>query len=166
MCNKEYVIEVCLCKNNTYKPHWKVRHHDHLTGKYISTNCNLELKLPGFVPVILHNLLGYDAHLFIKSLNYDTKQIDLLPNSKKTNITVVSLNKITLTAIFWQSGNYCFSSYIDKFIVNKSFERRVYKYSAIYKYEETRCHSTIWKDILKLKRNKQKIVLQQRGMCF
>jgi hypothetical protein len=94
MCNRAYINEVCKCTNkNCDKPHKlnrKVRHHDHLTGKYISTvcnSCNFQLKLPNFVPVILHNLAGYDAHLFVKSLNYDMRQIDLLPNSDEKYIS-------------------------------------------------------------------------------
>lgn len=53
----------------------------------VCNNCNLQLKLPDFVPVILHNLAGYDTHLFIKSLNYDERQIDLLPNSEEKYIS-------------------------------------------------------------------------------
>ena len=45
--------------------------HDHLTGKYRGAaykNCNLNYKIPKFIPVIFHNLTSYDADLFIKIL--------------------------------------------------------------------------------------------------
>ena len=33
--------------------------------------CNLQYKIPSYIPIVFHNLSGYDAHLFIKELaNY------------------------------------------------------------------------------------------------
>lgn len=49
----------------------KVRDHCHLTGRYRGAahrTCNFRYRLPKFTPIILHNLSGYDAHLFIKKL--------------------------------------------------------------------------------------------------
>ncbi|XP_054713577.1 uncharacterized protein LOC129223038 [Uloborus diversus] len=57
----------------------KVRDHDHLTGLYrgpAHETCNLCYQNPKFVPVFIHNLAGYDAHLFIKGLGYDEEDID------------------------------------------------------------------------------------------
>ena len=58
VCNKLFVDE-------------KVCDHCHLTGKYRGTahkSCNLNYRVPKFIPVIFHNLAKYDAHLFIKNL--------------------------------------------------------------------------------------------------
>ena len=55
----------------------KVIGHCHLTGKYrgaACNNCNLRMQVPGFVPVLFHNLEGYDSHLFIKNLGYNTDE--------------------------------------------------------------------------------------------
>ena len=30
--------------------------------------CNLQYKIPSYIPVVFHNLAGYDAHMFIKEL--------------------------------------------------------------------------------------------------
>ena len=49
----------------------KVRDHCHYTGKFrgaAHSKCNLEYKVPNFIPVVFHNLSGYDAHIIIKEL--------------------------------------------------------------------------------------------------
>ena len=49
----------------------KVRDHYHYTGRYRAAahrNCNLQYKIPSYIPVVFHNLAGYDAHLFIREL--------------------------------------------------------------------------------------------------
>ena len=49
----------------------KVCDHCHYTGRYrrpAYRNCNLMYRIPSYIPVVFHNLSGYDAHLFIKEL--------------------------------------------------------------------------------------------------
>ena len=49
----------------------KVRDHCHYSGKYrgaAHSLCSLKYKIPSYIPVVFHNLAGYDAHLFIKEL--------------------------------------------------------------------------------------------------
>ena len=49
----------------------KVRDHCHYTSRYrgpTHTKCNLQYKILSYIPIIFHNLSGYDAHLFIKEL--------------------------------------------------------------------------------------------------
>ena len=49
----------------------KVRDHCHYTSCYrgpAHTKCNLQYKIPSYIPIAFHNILGYDAHLFIKEL--------------------------------------------------------------------------------------------------
>src|SRR5207244_7166475 len=80
--NEEYRAAT-RCKNcdgEFVRGNYKVRHHDHMTGHFIATvcnTCNLQLKLRKsykngvnkfFVPVIAHNLRGYDGHLIVKHL--------------------------------------------------------------------------------------------------
>lgn len=50
----------------------KVRDHDHLTGVYrgaVHSYFNFNYQNPRFIPVFLHNLSCYDAHLFIKEFD-------------------------------------------------------------------------------------------------
>ena len=45
--------------------------HCHYTARYRGSahrNCNLMYRIPSYIPVVFHNLSGYDAHLFIKEL--------------------------------------------------------------------------------------------------
>ena len=61
-----HICEEDICGDDT-----KVKDHCHLTGEYRGAShqdCNLKYKEPSFIPVIFHNLSGYDAHLFIKEL--------------------------------------------------------------------------------------------------
>ncbi len=72
----------------------KVRDHCHLTGKYRGASCNscnLRMRVPKFIPVLFHNLEGYDSHLFVKSLGYNTNEnIRCIP---KTDEKYISLSK-------------------------------------------------------------------------
>ena len=48
-----------------------VRDHCHYSGKYkeaAHSLCNLQYKIPSYIPVVFHNLAGYDTHMFIKEL--------------------------------------------------------------------------------------------------
>ena len=68
----------------------KVRDHCHYTGKYrgaAHNNCNLKFRKPNFIPVVFHNLSGYDAHLFIKNLGYNQGNINCIPNNDEKYIS-------------------------------------------------------------------------------
>ena len=56
----------------------KVRYHCHYTGLCRGPShslCNLRYKIPSYIPVVFHNLSGYDAHLFIRELGAHTSDI-------------------------------------------------------------------------------------------
>ena len=60
---------ICFKPFKEDKP--KVRDHCHYTGRYrgpAHTKCNLQYKIPSYIPIVFHNLSGYDTHLFIKEL--------------------------------------------------------------------------------------------------
>ena len=42
---------------------------------------------PKFIPVIFHNLSGYDSHLFIKNLGFTAGNIDCIPNNEEKYIS-------------------------------------------------------------------------------
>ena len=54
------------------KGNLKVRDHCHWTGKFrgaAHSKCNLRLKEQTFIPIIFHNLKGYDSHIFINAFH-------------------------------------------------------------------------------------------------
>ena len=68
----------------------KVKDHCHLTGKYRGAahqDCNLKYKEPSFIPVVFHNLSGYDAHLFVKELGVSSGEINCIANTEEKYIS-------------------------------------------------------------------------------
>ena len=61
----------------------KVRDDCHISGKYRGAahwSCNINLKISKKVPVILHNLKGYDSHLIFKELSKFNVKLSVIPN--------------------------------------------------------------------------------------
>ena len=83
----------------------KCRDHCHITGKYRGAacdKCNLRMRVPKFVPVLFHNLEGYDAHLFVKSLGLEKGDISCIP---KTDEKYISFSKdIPMETILSEDG--------------------------------------------------------------
>ena len=90
-----------------YKPfdskNFKVRDHCHYTGRYkgpAHRNCNLRYRIPSYIPVVFHNLSGYDVYLFIKELGAKSKDIGMIAKNKEDYIAFsvdVALDKYTDT---------------------------------------------------------------------
>ena len=68
----------------------KVRDHCHYTGLYRGAThfaCNLGYKVPSYIPVVFHNLAGYDAHLFIRELAKYTEDMGVIAKSVEDYIS-------------------------------------------------------------------------------
>ena len=68
----------------------KVRDHCHFTGQYrgaAHNSCNLQCRKPLVLPVIFHNLQGYDAHLFIKQLACLPGELNCIPSTEEKYIS-------------------------------------------------------------------------------
>ena len=68
----------------------KVKNHCHFTGKYrgaAHNKCNLLCRKPLILPVIFHNLQGYDAHLFIKQLAKVKGDLSSIPTTEEKYIS-------------------------------------------------------------------------------
>ncbi|XP_015125084.1 uncharacterized protein LOC107046880, partial [Diachasma alloeum] len=84
--------EVChICEKSFISTDVKHRDHCHFTGSYhgaAHAGCNLNYKNSHDIPVIFHNLSGYDAHFLIKDLARDfSGAIELLPINKEKYIS-------------------------------------------------------------------------------
>ena len=71
----------------------KVRDHDHLTGKYrgaAHSICNLQLRINPItvkIPVVFHNLKGYDAHLILSSVKKEHEPIKVIANNSEKYVS-------------------------------------------------------------------------------
>ena len=67
-----------ICDQEILPNEKKVRDHCHLTGKYrgaAHNSCNLNYNLQGYeIPVVFHNLKGYDGHFILKNLTTRWKE--------------------------------------------------------------------------------------------
>ena len=73
----------------------KVRDHCSITGKFRGAAhwiCNKNIQLTKKVPVIFHNLRGYDSHLVFCELSKSDVKIDVIPNRLEKYMTFF-LNK-------------------------------------------------------------------------
>ena len=59
----------------------KVRDHCHITEKYRrASHWSCNIKISKNVPVIFHNLKGYDCYLIIKEVSKSDVKVSLIPN--------------------------------------------------------------------------------------
>ena len=69
----------------------RVRDHCHLTGRYrgaAHSDCNLNYKFSNRIPVVLHNLRGYDSHLIMQGLGkLKGVPIKCIPNNTEKYIS-------------------------------------------------------------------------------
>ena len=85
--NKSTVCHIC---KKELLPEDKVCDHCHFTGQYrgpAHRNCNLKCRKPMIIPVIFHNLQGYDAHLFIKQLSKIKGDFTCIPSTEEKYIS-------------------------------------------------------------------------------
>ena len=83
---------ICMKPFDNPEKNWKVRDHCHYTGLYrgaAHNNCNLKYKIPKHIPIVFHNLSGYDAHLFIRQLGekFQAEDIGVIAENKEKYIS-------------------------------------------------------------------------------
>lgn len=79
-----------MCGKPFNKNDRKVCDHCHITGKFRGAShnrCNLRYQVPTMIPVLIHNLSGYDSHFIIKELGYDKKQINIIPHTEEKYVS-------------------------------------------------------------------------------
>ena len=74
-----------ICKNWFRPDDAKCRDHDHRTGKFrgmAHKKCNINYYNNFYLPIVFHNLRGYDGHFIIKKAYDIVKAMDITPNTQ------------------------------------------------------------------------------------
>ena len=114
-----------ICEKKYSDKDKPVRDHCHITGKYRGSahnSCNLQLRFDPDkikIPVIFHNLKGYDSHFIIKKLG------------KNFNISVIAQNfekyiSFTIDALKFLDSFQFMSSSLDKLSNNLTKDKFIY----------------------------------------
>ena len=88
-----------ICEKLIENGDGKVSDHCHITGKFRGAahwSCNINLQLTKKVPVIFHNLRGYDSHLIFCELNKFDVKIDVIPNRLEKYMAFFFKQKLSL----------------------------------------------------------------------
>ena len=99
--NKHNKTNKCVkCNCNFDIKNKKTAHHDHINGEFIGTycnTCNLKYQYQRFIPIYIHNLKGYDSHLFIEAL-YDNstaeEKFHCIPNTEEKYLSFSKTIKV------------------------------------------------------------------------
>ena len=118
-CNNCWICEKLIDNDDE-----KVRDHCHVTGKFRGAahwDCNINFQLTKKIPVIFHNLRGYDSHLIFNELDKFDVKISVIPNGLEKYMDFF-LNK---NLVFIDSMQFMNSSH-DKLVKNLSDEDFMY----------------------------------------
>ena len=75
-----------------------MRHYSTITGKFRGAShskCNKILGIPKKLPIIFHNLQGYDGHLIFKELNNFNVDIEVIPKTIDKYMRIIVNRNIT-----------------------------------------------------------------------
>ena len=114
-----------ICEQLINNEDEKVRDHCHVTGKFRGAahcSCNVNYQSTTKIPVIFHNLRGYDSHLIFSDLNQFDVKISVIPNGLGKymafflgkNIVLVKEFGLEYLEILKHKGTYPYE-YTDKF---------------------------------------------------
>ena len=79
-----------ICEKVFEKGQDKVRDHCHFTGKFRGAahrECNLQYRVPSFIPIFFHNLKNYDAHFIVKALGTVPGNVKCIANNDEKYIS-------------------------------------------------------------------------------
>ena len=89
---------------------------EHHIGVVILTywSCNINLKLSKKIPVIFHNLKGYDSHLIFKELSKFECKISVIPNGLEKYMSFSINNVVFINSMLFMNSS------LDKLVKNLS----------------------------------------------
>ena len=94
----ERAEECHICKEPYIEGDVRVRDHCHVTGKYRGSahqDCNLNFSLTKKIPVVFHNLKGYDSHFIMQEIGNIVKKkayVDKEGKKHEMSINVIPCN--------------------------------------------------------------------------
>ena len=94
-----------ICEGEFTEDDEKVRDHCHYTGKFrgaAHNSCNLKFQKPKFIPVVFHNLSGYDAHLFIRNIGVCEGNINCISQNEEKYVSFTK--EITVDTFVDENG--------------------------------------------------------------
>jgi hypothetical protein len=80
----------------------RVRDHDHITGLYrgsAHSSCNIKYCQKGRIPVVFHNLRGYDSHLIMQEIEKVSSKITAIPNTEEKYMTFTMGNFVFIDSL-------------------------------------------------------------------
>ena len=92
--NNSHICSICKQELNTDK----VKDHCHVTGKFrcaAHNKCNLKLTILRKLPIIFHNLQGYDGRITFKELNNIDVDVAVISKSSDKYTSVIVNKHIT-----------------------------------------------------------------------
>ena len=90
--NNSHICWICKEKLNTDKE------KGHVTGKFRGAapkKCNLRLRIPRKLPIIFHNLQGYDGRIIFKELNNFDVDVAVIPKGIDKYMSIIVKRYIT-----------------------------------------------------------------------
>ena len=100
MYNNSHIHWICKQELNMDK----VRDHCHVNGRIrgaAHNKCNINLRLLRKLPIIFHNLQGYDGHLIFKELNNFNVDIEVIPKGIDKYMSIIVNRHITFIDSLW-----------------------------------------------------------------
>jgi hypothetical protein len=133
-----------------------VRDHCHITSKYrgaAHTGCNLKLRLSA-IPVVFHNLRGYDSHLIMQAISQEQGQVTCIPNNmeKYISFSLRSLRFIDSAQFLQASLNKLVSAcQKEAFTITRTFQPNntdLLMKKGVYPYEYMSSWGRFWETTL------------------
>jgi len=82
-----------ICERDFVKGDKVVQDHDYVTSALCGAAhevCNLNYRLTEKIPVIFHNLRGYDSHFIMEEINKFKKSVGVIPNNMDRYMAIFS----------------------------------------------------------------------------
>ena len=111
----------------------KVRDYCHIFGKFrgaVHFSCKANLKVTKKVPIVFHNLKGYDGHLIIKEMSNFDVSIDVIPNGLENYMAFI-VNRVLMFIDSKQFIN-CSLDTLAKKLVDKDFKYLSKEFDGVY----------------------------------